>query len=173
MLAFTKKYDQIWNNNDAAALAALFTDDAIEVTNIGPIYGRKALEKNWEDLFQNVHFSDHVSTVDQYSPHAIGNAGKEVWMNGEYSMTLKGQNFGPVEQKGYWCLILVRDGDAWKPRLQIWNIAQPPTPPATSRNGGTRPIMASCLTAALALRTSVTGSSLLACCLRSNPNCGV
>jgi ketosteroid isomerase-like protein len=130
MLAFAKKYDQIWNDNDAAALAALFTDDAIEVTNTGPIYGRKALEKNWGDLFQKIHFSDHVSTVDQYSPHAIGNAGKEVWMNGEYSMTLKGQNFGPIEQKGYWCLILVRDGDAWKPRLQIWNIAQPPTPPA-------------------------------------------
>jgi ketosteroid isomerase-like protein len=51
-------------------------------------------------------------------------------MNGEYSMTLKGQNFGPVEQKGYWCLILVREGDAWKARLQIWNIALAATPPA-------------------------------------------
>jgi ketosteroid isomerase-like protein len=133
MLAFAKKYDQIWNNNDAVALAALFTDDAIEVTNIGPIYGREALEKNWADLFQKVHFSNHVSTVDQYSPHVIGNAGNEVWMNGEYSMTLKGENFGPVEQKGYWCLILVRDGDAWKPRLQIWNIAQAPPEPAQTK----------------------------------------
>jgi ketosteroid isomerase-like protein len=130
MLAFAKEYDQIWNNNDAVALAALFTDNAIEVTNIGPIYGRAALEKNWTDLFQKVHFSNHVSIVDQYSPHLIGTAGNEVWMNGEYSVTLKGQDFGPVEQKGYWCLILVREGDAWKARLQIWNIALAPTPPA-------------------------------------------
>ena len=67
--AFLKKHDEAWNNNDASALAALFTDDGIEVTDTGPIYGREALEKNWVDLFKHIHMSNHISTVDQYSPH--------------------------------------------------------------------------------------------------------
>jgi len=129
--AFFKKHDEAWNNNDASALAALFTDDGIEVTNTGPIYGREALEKNWIDLFQHVHMSNHISTVDQYSPHIIGTANNELWMNGQYSMTVKGQNFGPVEQKGYWCLILVRQGDAWKTRVLTWNITPAPPPAQT------------------------------------------
>jgi len=130
VLALAKKIDEAWNSNDAAALAALFTDDAIEVRDTGPIYGRDALQKNWADMYQQVHMSNHISTVDQYSPHNIGTAGNEVWMNGKYSVTLKGQNFGPVDQKGYWCLILVREGDAWKTRMQIWNVTPAPAAPA-------------------------------------------
>jgi uncharacterized protein (TIGR02246 family) len=126
ILALAKNFDVAWNNNDPAALAALFTDDAIEVTDRGPIYGREALQKNWTEMYRHIQMSNHLSTVDQYSPHMIGTAGNEVWMNGKYSVTLKGQDFGPVEQKGYWCLILVREGDAWKTRMQIWNVTPPP-----------------------------------------------
>jgi hypothetical protein len=49
-------------------------------------------------------------------------------MNGKYSLTVKGQNFGPVEQKGYLCSILVREGDAWKTRMLTWNVTPPPAP---------------------------------------------
>ena len=75
-VALFKKFDEVWNRNDHAAWAALFTDDAIEVTDTGPIYGRDALEKNWANL--KLQFSDQVITVDQYSPHLIGAAGNEV-----------------------------------------------------------------------------------------------
>jgi ketosteroid isomerase-like protein len=128
-VALFKKFDEVWNSNDHAAWAALFMDDAIEVTNTGPIYGRDALEKNWAD--QKLQFSNHIITVDQYSPHIIGTAGNEVWMNGKYSLTVKDQNFGPVEQKGYWCSILVREGDAWKTRMLTWNVTPAPTPAQT------------------------------------------
>jgi len=43
-------------------------------------------------------------------------------MNAKYSLTVKGQNFGPIEQKGYLCSILVREGDTWKMRMFTWNI---------------------------------------------------
>jgi hypothetical protein len=33
----------------------------------------------YADLFQKMHFSDHVITVDQDSPHIIGTDGKEMW----------------------------------------------------------------------------------------------
>ncbi len=133
LVALFKKFDEVWNSNDHAAWAALFTDDAIEVTNTEPIYGRNALEKNWADL--KLQFSNHVTTVDQYSPHIIGTAGNEVWMNGKYSLTVKGQNFGPVEQKGNLCSILVREGDAWKTRMLIWNVTPAPATYVRSRNG--------------------------------------
>jgi ketosteroid isomerase-like protein len=131
--AFVKKFDDVWNSNDQAAWAALFTDDAIEVTHTGPIYGRDALQKLWADL--KLNFSNHITTLDQYSPHIIGTAGNEVWMNAKYNLTVKGQNFGPVEQKGNLCAILVREGDAWKMRMFTWNItpasATAPSPTAS------------------------------------------
>jgi ketosteroid isomerase-like protein len=40
-----KKFDEAYNNNDAAALTACFTRDAVLVTNTGPIFGREAIGK--------------------------------------------------------------------------------------------------------------------------------
>jgi hypothetical protein len=40
--ALGMKYDEAYNKNDAAALAALFAEDAVVVTDTGPIYGREA-----------------------------------------------------------------------------------------------------------------------------------
>jgi ketosteroid isomerase-like protein len=133
VLAHAKKVSDAYNSNDAAALAVLFTENAVEVTNVGPIYSRQALQKHWTDMFHHVHFSNHINTVDQYSPHIIGTAGNEMWANGEYSMTVQGENFGPVEQKGYWSIILVREGDAWKTRMQTWNITPAPAAPAQTK----------------------------------------
>src|SRR5215469_7577 len=65
LVAFDKKFDEAFNNNDAAAVAALFTEDAVFVTDRGPIYGQKAIEKCFADWFQNVHFKNHVTTDDQ------------------------------------------------------------------------------------------------------------
>src|SRR6516225_5507588 len=69
--ALGKKFDDAFNNNDAAALAALFTKDAVLVTNTGPVYGPDAIEKMYADLFKQVHFSNHIAKPDQYSPHVI------------------------------------------------------------------------------------------------------
>jgi ketosteroid isomerase-like protein len=135
-VAFCKKFDEVWNSNDQAAWAALFTDDAIEVTHTEPVYGRPALQKLWADL--QLNFSNHITTLDQYSPHVIDAAGNEVWMNAKYSLTVKGQNFGPVDQKGNLCAILVRDRDSWKMRMFTWNItpkpAATPSPTASPSN---------------------------------------
>jgi hypothetical protein len=41
----TKKFDEAFNNGDAAAVAALYTEDAVQVTPQGPVFGRQAIEK--------------------------------------------------------------------------------------------------------------------------------
>jgi ketosteroid isomerase-like protein len=73
LLALIQKYSDAENNNDATALAARYSEDAVEVTDTGPIYGRQAIEKLHADDFQKVHVSNHLITLDQDSPHIIGN----------------------------------------------------------------------------------------------------
>jgi hypothetical protein len=41
------------------------------------------------DVFKGWHPKNHIGKADQYSPHAIGRAGNEVWSNGEWSEKLK------------------------------------------------------------------------------------
>ena len=38
--------------NDAVAVAALCTEDAIQIGPEGPVCGREAIEKEYADLFQ-------------------------------------------------------------------------------------------------------------------------
>jgi ketosteroid isomerase-like protein len=71
--AHCKNFDEAYNNNnDAAALAALFTEKAVVVTDTGPIYGLEAIEKDNADVFKQFHFSNHISKCDQYGAHIIG-----------------------------------------------------------------------------------------------------
>ncbi len=83
----------------AVALAALFGEDAVFVTQEGPVTGRQAIEKWYADHLQKVHFSNNLVTVDEDSPHIIGAAGNEIWATGGWSATIKGENFGPTQIK--------------------------------------------------------------------------
>jgi hypothetical protein len=80
-------------------------------------------------------FAQQKDTVDpqvseQLSALSIGTAGIEAWSNGEWSTTLKGEKFGPVDAKGNWVEIYRREGDTWRKRLDMWNVT--PAPPATA-----------------------------------------
>jgi len=121
LAAYNKKEDEAFNNGDAAGFAALYTEDAVLVNDTGPIYGREAIEKHYADLFKQIHFSNHIITADQYSPHIIGTTGNEAWSNGEWTLTHQGQNAGLVEVKGYWSAIQVREGGVWKKRMLTVN----------------------------------------------------
>jgi ketosteroid isomerase-like protein len=129
LLVLIQKYSDAENNNDATALAALYTEDAVEVTDRGPVNGRKVIEKLHADDLQKVHVSNHLITVDQDSPQIIGTAGNELWATGECSETIQGKNFGPIPIKGYWSVL--REGEDWKIRMLTWNIT--PAPPAETK----------------------------------------
>ena len=55
ILALMKALDEAQNNNDAAAVAAFFTRDAVSVTLEGPIIGRQAIQKWFTDVYQWWH----------------------------------------------------------------------------------------------------------------------
>jgi ketosteroid isomerase-like protein len=121
-----KKLDEAFNNGDAAAVAALYTKDAVQMTPQGPVYGREAIKKLFTGMFQQGHFSNHLNKDDQGSPHMIGTAGNEVWRTGEWSFTLQGKSGGPLQLKGYWGAVNVREGDTWKIRMLTFNVSPPP-----------------------------------------------
>jgi ketosteroid isomerase-like protein len=129
---FNQKIDEAYKNNDAATLAAFYAEDAVLVTDTGLIYGRDAIEKMYADLFKQVHFSNHLGKVDQYSPRIIGN---ERWDTGEWSATIQvqGQKGDPIQLKGYFGCIDIRDGDDWKIRMLTYNTTSAPTPPAQTK----------------------------------------
>jgi uncharacterized protein (TIGR02246 family) len=118
--AFTMTYDERFNKNDAASIAALFTEDAVQVAPEGLIFGRQAIEKKYADLFQHWHPTNIISKVDQVN--AVGN---HAWKVGEWSCTMQTQN-GPLPEKGYFASICVREGDAWKECMSAYNMAPPP-----------------------------------------------
>jgi hypothetical protein len=59
------KYDEALNKNDPAALATLFTKNAVLVTPQGTIYGRKAIEKYSADNYLRWHCNNLVHAVDR------------------------------------------------------------------------------------------------------------
>jgi uncharacterized protein (TIGR02246 family) len=115
--AVTVKHAEIYNKHDATAYAAFFTEDAIQVTPEGMIYGRQAIEKKYADVFQQWHPTNYIVKVDQVN--AIGN---EAWKIGEWSCTLQTKD-GPFPIKGYFASIFVRVDGAWKERLTCYNMA--------------------------------------------------
>ena len=126
-----KKFDEAFNNGDAAAVAALYTEDAVQVTPQGPVFGREAIEKLFTGVFQQGHYSNHLNKDDQDSPHMIGTAGDQVWRTGEWSFTVQGKSGDPIKLKGFWSAINVRKGDTWKIQMLTFNVSPAPASTAT------------------------------------------
>jgi uncharacterized protein (TIGR02246 family) len=130
--AIPKKFDEAVNNNDAAAVAALFTEDAIYVTDTGPLYGPQAIEKQFAEWFKGAHTSNHTSKHDPNSFRIVGTADK-IAANGEWSETIEPPNGKPFQLKGYFFAIDTREGDAWKIWMLAYNITPAPPAPAQTK----------------------------------------
>lgn len=124
LVSAIKKHTDALDKNDAAAVAANFTEDAANVEQDGTTFGREAIQKLWADRFQKVHFSNNLATVDEDCPHVIGTDGKQMWATGAWSATIKGENWGPTEIKGYWSVI--REGPDWNIRMLTSNVTPAP-----------------------------------------------
>jgi uncharacterized protein (TIGR02246 family) len=107
------KLDDAYNNKDAEAAAALFTEDAVLVTPDGMVFGRQAIEQRYADTFQRWPITDFLSRRERLRLNAIDNA---VWSVGEWTGNLQSQT-GPLLAWGYWSTIYVREGGAWKMRM--------------------------------------------------------
>ena len=107
--ALAMKYDEAINKQDPAAVAALYTENAVYVAHHGTFHGRQAIEKTYADYFQHWHSINHVSTVDRLI--AVGN---EVRVFGTWSSSFQDTNGAPKKDRGHYRWLLVRQGDIWE-----------------------------------------------------------
>jgi ketosteroid isomerase-like protein len=121
--------DDAYNRNDAAAAAALFTEDALLVAPDGMFSGRQHIEQRYADAFQWSPNIDFNCSRDRTHLNAIDSA---VWSAGQWFSTFQSQA-GPVFAWGYWSAIYVREGDAWKIRMLTLGEHQRPTPRAETK----------------------------------------
>ena len=127
ILALFKAAGEARNNHDPAAIAALYTRDAVFFTPDGTITGPQAIQKWYTDLWQSWHPKNSIAKVDGNAFHWIGTAGNALWATGEYSATGQGETADgklvpekPIPQKTHWLNIYVREGEDWKIQVSAW-----------------------------------------------------
>jgi uncharacterized protein (TIGR02246 family) len=119
--AYKKLFNETFDKNDAAAMVPLFTEDAVIVSNGGPIEGQQAIEKYYTDNFAAAHYSNHIAVADSSSPHAVDDS--TMWATGSWTLTFQPKGENPIPLNGYWSAIYSREGNVWKEKMQTWNIA--------------------------------------------------
>jgi uncharacterized protein (TIGR02246 family) len=102
-----------YNKQDAAALASMFTKDALRVSSDGTAVsaGAQAIEESFNTQFK-AGLAHIELVVDQVSP--LG-ADAAVTI-GKYQLTGQGRS-GPLKMDGHWTEVEVREGGVWKIRL--------------------------------------------------------
>jgi uncharacterized protein (TIGR02246 family) len=79
--ALAIKFDEAFNRNDAAGVAAFYTEDGVDMLPWGgAFHGRQAIEKGWAGVFQSWHPSNQISKLDRLKA-----AGNEVRSSGRWS----------------------------------------------------------------------------------------
>jgi uncharacterized protein (TIGR02246 family) len=110
--ALASNFDAACNRNDAAAVAALYTNDGVTVLPWGGgFHGRQAIEKGFAGVFQSWHPTNQISKFDR-----LRAAGNEVRSNGRWSHTTYETGGAPSNRVGSFVWIIVREGDTWKIR---------------------------------------------------------
>jgi uncharacterized protein (TIGR02246 family) len=113
--ALTANYDEAFNKNDATALGALFSEDAVLSGLHGKFKGRQAIENfHGQQVFARWHANNRVTTVDR-----VVSVSDEVSSSGRWSETV--QSNGSKSVGGTYSWVLIRDGDSWKIRTATGN----------------------------------------------------
>ncbi len=118
-----KKNDDAWSKSNAAAVAALFTKDALFLTPTGILSGTDAIQQHYEDDFRDFQVRGvRVTAVSRIiQAHAVGK--NMAWAIGEWAQTIAGPANLVKELHGNSVILAQRDGDSWKWRLLSINVA--------------------------------------------------
>jgi ketosteroid isomerase-like protein len=108
--AVNLKLDEAFNKHDAAAVAELYTANAVQVTPVGIFSGREAIEKFFTDVFQRFTPSDHVRKMSYV--YAFG--GDLCAIGGWTDIEHGSQPFG-----GYFITVFTHPVDTWKIRAEV------------------------------------------------------
>jgi uncharacterized protein (TIGR02246 family) len=118
-------YVKATSAGDAKAVAALYTEDAVEMPPNQPIIkGRAAIQAYYEKLFSSMKVSNF--TLTHVESHATGDRGYDV---GTYQQSMAQPSAAtPTSDTGKYVVILKRTAGVWKVAYAIYNSDQtPPT----------------------------------------------
>jgi uncharacterized protein (TIGR02246 family) len=113
--ALATKYDEAFNKNDAAAIAALITEDAVWMTPHGTLSGRQAVQNYYADYsLHRYHCNNGSTKCDQ-----VNKFGDDVDAIGTWSCTVQ-DGFGHTKHvKGNVTWIIVLEVDNSRIRANI------------------------------------------------------
>jgi uncharacterized protein (TIGR02246 family) len=117
-------YQAAFNAGDAAALAALFTDNAVSLPDHrAPIEGRAAIQQDFQNQFAQVSGNIQIMPVDTEIN------GETAYERGTYSMTVtpKAAGSAPMTEDGKYIVILKKQPNgSWLIQNDINNTSVPP-----------------------------------------------
>jgi len=115
------KFIECIRNGDAAALSALYTEDACLLpTNFEMMRGREAVEEFWGGAISGLGLKDAVlTTVD------LAGGGDTVTEMGEYLLKFQPEGQEPIEDKGKYIVLWKKTPEGWKLRWDIFNTNLP------------------------------------------------
>jgi uncharacterized protein (TIGR02246 family) len=127
MKAIADAYVKATLAGDAKAVAALYTEDAVEMPPNQPlIKGRTAIEQYYQKGFASGNKISAFS-VSHLQTEATGDLGYDA---GTYQQTMTPAGGDkPVSDRGKYVVILKRAGGAWKVAYAIYSSDQLPPPP--------------------------------------------
>lgn len=116
-------YEKASRAGDAKAIAALYTEDAVEMPpDEPPVKGRAAIEAYYQKQFSG-EVKPQGLTLNHIEARAMGDAGYDV---GTYQQTLTPPGGkSPMKVTGKFTVILKREGGSWKVAYAIYNSDQP------------------------------------------------
>ena len=115
------KFGEGFHRGDAAAVAALYTEDALLLPpNLDTIKGKQGIEAFWSGGMQMGITGVVLSTVD-----LIG-MGDHVCEIGNYKLTIQPQGQNAMEDNGKYLVIWKQEGGTWKLHIDIWNTSMSP-----------------------------------------------
>lgn len=115
------KWMAAFNQGDAAAVAALYTDDAtLMPPNSATIEGREGVQDFWHGAIQSGLKDASLTTV---SVQASGETAYEI---GKFSLTAHSPGKDPQVVSGKYVVVWQKGSDgAWKLHVDIWNSSMP------------------------------------------------
>ncbi len=120
--ALPEQYTAAVNSSDAAAVAATYADDAIEMPPyLAATEGKQAIQARYEAIFKEYALK-FASTLLETQV-----AGDWAYARGNYTSTATPKSGKPLEDSGKYLLIAKRQPDgSWKVYRVIWNSNNPP-----------------------------------------------
>ena len=118
--AASEQFTNAYNQGDAAALAALFTEEAKRLPPNNPMMvGRESIQAIYEASF-NGGVSDLQLTVIDFN--VGGNMAHEV---GKYTVTIRSEEGEAISESGKYVRIWKRVNGSWKVDVLIFNSSEP------------------------------------------------